>query len=190
MKCRIIKKITSPPSHVIMSSSRGSGLCHSARGSAFDLTKRTPGLVQHSAAQKGGFHPPPHTEAALRTVCLSTSEIISRYCCHRKRQEGGGVVAWMSEWLRAGMKSDGGGCLEYVSQCSVLWDFKIKSIRPLHMNSCQNVPSAFCMHNCELLCPDVVKYSLFFILLNALGQMWDLRLLVGFWKITSFWGKV
>lgn len=103
MKCRIIKKITSPPSHVIMSSSRGSGLCHSAGGSAFDLTKRTPGLVQHSAAQKGGFHPPPHTEPALRTVCLSTSEIISRYCCHRKWRGGGlllGCQSWHEKWWR------------------------------------------------------------------------------------------
>lgn len=32
MKCRIIKKITSPPSHVIMRGFRGSGLCHSAGG--------------------------------------------------------------------------------------------------------------------------------------------------------------
>lgn len=161
MKCRIIKKITSPPSHVIMSSSRGSGLCHSAGGSAFDLTKRTPGLVQHSAAQKGGFHPPPHTEPALRTVCLSTSEIISRYCCHRKWRGGGDCCLD----VRVGMKSDGGGCLEYVSQCSVLWDFKIKSMRPLHMNSCQNVPSALCMHNCVVVswCSQIQPFLYFWM---------------------------
>lgn len=125
MKCRIIKKITSPPSHVIMSGSRGSGLCHSAGGSAFDLTERTPGLVQHTAAQWGGFtaathwgYIANHTDC-LRTVCLSTRQIISRYCCQRKRSDSGG---WGGGVLLLGCLSQDDSELAWKVTGAVVWN--------------------------------------------------------------------
>lgn len=105
MKCRIIKKITSPPSHVIMSGSRGSGLYHSAGGSVFDLTERTPGSVQHTAAQWGSLTISAQWGCTANYALRTVWQIISRYCCQRKQR--GGLVAWMSKsgWLRSGLKS-------------------------------------------------------------------------------------
>lgn len=123
MKCRIIKKITSPPSHVIMSGSRGTGALPQCREEApFDLNERTPRPGPAQRRTMGGFHRShtlrPHCKSCSVTVGLSTRQMISRYCCQRKGGVGGGLVAWTSksEWLRVGTKSVEGGCLEYISQ--------------------------------------------------------------------------
>lgn len=152
MKCRIIKKITSPPAHVITSRSRGGGLLHGARGSSFDVTERTPRLVQ-SCCTMGWFHPPPHTEDALprmqrqfdqadhKQILLSEEAETLFYLL---RCEGDSELAemqsvWGSVWNmfhRAHNAQSVVGCK------------KKKIIRRLCMNGCQNVPSNLCMHSC------------------------------------------
>lgn len=128
MKCRIIKKITSPPSHVITSRSRGGGLLHGARGSSFDVTERTPRLVQ-SCCTKGWFQPPPHTEDTFATQAETVWPGRSQADTVVRGSWDTFLSAWMWGWLRAGRDAKCVGvCLEYVSQslqCSeCCWMFK------------------------------------------------------------------
>lgn len=167
MKCRIIKKITSPPSHVIMSGSRGCGLRYSAGGSAFDLTERTPGPVQPTGTQWGGFTT--HWGCIANCALWLFGDCVLVHPADHKQillsEETGGLVAWMSklEWLRAGMKVTGAAVwnmfhMDYNVQSVVGFWTKIKFILALHMNQHQNVPSAFCMQNCGLLFVDKFKW--------------------------------
>lgn len=98
-----------------------------------------------------------------RTVGLSTKQMISRYCCQRK---GGGVgvrgwgsccldvqVRMTQSWHEKWWGRLFGIYFTATTMIRVFWNVKIKSIRPLQISECQNVPSTVCTDNCGLLCP-------------------------------------
>lgn len=94
----------------------------------------------------------------LRTVGLSTRQMISRYCCQRKGGWGGSCcldvqVRMTQSWHEKWWGRLFGIYFTVTTMIRVFWNVKIKSIRSLQMNECQNVPSAVCTDNCWLLCP-------------------------------------
>ena len=131
MKSRIIKKITSAPSHVTMSGSGGDGLQEAPLG----LICGTPPLVRCNGCFPPAKH---HTQAANHAVGARgpwprpSGGIRSRSCCQRKWRGCSCVCVCVRACVRACPFScvcdsvwarkvtRGGGCLSYAlrpSQC-------------------------------------------------------------------------